>query len=366
MNVTINPARVGVSIDSADLNVSTGDPVARYVVEPYITVEETEEGAEFTVTAQGVTTRATARNGQQGQQGPPGPRGEKGETGSTGERGPAGETGQTGERGPAGERGPQGERGPAGSDGSDGVTFTPSVDVDGVISWTNDGGRDNPASVNIRGPQGERGPAGETGPAGAAGAPGATGTTFTPSVNENGDLSWTNDGGKPNPATVNIKGPQGPQGETGPAGTTDYNDLQNKPTIPTKTSDLTNDSGYITGMTILSYGHSAWNDFLAAYKANKVVYCRASSNSNPATGSQTRMAFMAYVNNADNPTNVEFQYYRSVSSHSASQQGDQVYIYKLDKNSGWSVTVREAYTKIVVGTGLTSSYSNGVLTISLA
>ncbi len=46
------------------------------------------------------------------------------------------------------------------------------------------------------------------------------------------------------------------------------------------------------------------------------------------------MAFMAYVNNGDNPTNVEFQYYRSVSTHSASQQGDQVYIYKLDKTAG--------------------------------
>lgn len=88
--------------------------------------------------------------------------------------------------------------------------------------------------------------------------------------------------------------------------------------IPTKTSDLTNDSGFITGMTILSYGSSTWNDFITAYKANKVVYCRASSNSNPATGSQTRLAFMAYVDNGATPTNVEFQYYRSVSSHSAS------------------------------------------------
>ena len=117
---------------------------------------------------------------------------------------------------------------------------------------------------------------------------------------------------------------------------------------------------------ILSYGHSTWAEFLSAYHANAVIYCRASSNSNPATGSQTRMAFMAYVSNAENPTSVEFQYYRSVNAHSATQQGDQVYIYKLDKNSGWSVTVREAYTRIVAGTGLTASYSNGVLTISLA
>ena len=126
-------------------------------------------------------------------------------------------------------------------------------------------------------------------------------------------------------------------------------------------------SGYITGMTILSYGHSTWADFIAAYNANKVVYCRASSNANPATGSQTRLAFMAYVNNGTQPTNVEFQYYRSVNAHSVTQQGDQVYVYKLDKTAGWTVTVRESYTRIVAGTGISSSYSSsaGTLTLSL-
>lgn len=140
--------------------------------------------------------------------------------------------------------------------------------------------------------------------------------------------------------------------------------ILNKPTIPSKTSDLNNDSGFITGMTILSYGSSTWQNFIDAYNANKVVYCRASSNSNPGSGSQTRLAFMAYVNNATTPTEVEFQYYRSVSSHSASQQGDQVFVYKLNKTNGWSVTTREASSKIVAGTGLSSSYSSGVLTLT--
>lgn len=116
-------------------------------------------------------------------------------------------------------------------------------------------------------------------------------------------------------------------------------------------------------MTILSYGNSTWNDFITAYNTNTIVYCRASSNSNPATGSQTRMAFMAYVNNATNPTEVEFQYYRSVSSHTDSQQGDQVYVYKLNKSSGWNVIVRSAFSKVVAGAGLSSSYSNGVITL---
>ena len=140
--------------------------------------------------------------------------------------------------------------------------------------------------------------------------------------------------------------------------------IKNKPTIPSKTSDLNNDSGFITGMTILSYGSSTWQNFIDAYNANKVVYCRASSNSNPGSGSQTRLAFMAYVNNATTPTEVEFQYYRSVSSHSASQQGDQVFVYKLNSAGTWSVTTREASSKIVAGTGLSSSYSSGVLTLT--
>lgn len=49
-------------------------------------------------------------------------------------------------------------------------------------------------------------------------AQGGQGTTFTPSVSADGVISWTNDGGKANPDPVNIMGPQGPQGETGPAG----------------------------------------------------------------------------------------------------------------------------------------------------
>jgi len=117
-------------------------------------------------------------------------------------------------------------------------------------------------------------------------------------------------------------------------------------------------------MTILSYGSSTWDDFITAYNSNSVVYCRASSNSNPASGAQTRMAFMAYVNNETAPTNVEFQYYRSVSSHTATQQGDQVFIYKLDKTNGWSVTTREAMSKIAAGSNMSSSYSSGTLTLN--
>ena len=117
----------------------------------------------------------------------------------------------------------------------------------------------------------------------------------------------------------------------------------------------------------MSYGESnAWAKFIAAYNAGSIVYCRASSNANPATGSQTRKAFMAYVNNVDNPTEVEFQYVRSVSTKTDAQQGDQVFVYKLTNAGGgtWTVTTRNMFSKVVAGTNMTSSYSNGTLTLN--
>ena len=115
---------------------------------------------------------------------------------------------------------------------------------------------------------------------------------------------------------------------------------------------LSGDGTYKSGglpMVILSYGNSTWNEFINAYNNNVIVYCRASSNANPASGAQTRMAFMAYVNNAATPTNVEFQYYRSMNPNNKSitQLSDQVYVYKLESKNGgtWSVEMREASIK---------------------
>lgn len=69
---------------------------------------------------------------------------------------------------------------PQGVGGRDGVTFTPSVSEDGNLSWTNDGGLANPQTVNLKGPKGD------TGPAGADGKTPVKGTDyFTPTdVNE--------------------------------------------------------------------------------------------------------------------------------------------------------------------------------------
>ena len=130
------------------------------------------------------------------------------------------------------ELGMKGDPGEDGAPGKDGIT--PTIGENG--NWyygSEDSGKPSRGLTGPAGPQGEKGDKGETGPtgpAGQSGEPGAAGTTFTPAVSDSGVLSWTNDGGKENPASVSIKGPQGepgqtgstgpqgPQGETGPRG----------------------------------------------------------------------------------------------------------------------------------------------------
>lgn len=104
------------------------------------------------------------KDGIQGKDGEPGPQGEKGEKGDQGEQGPEGPQGEKGEQGPPGERGadgaqgPQGEKGEqgeSGKDGKDGAVFIPSLAENGDLSWSNNGGLENPDTINIKGPKGD-------------------------------------------------------------------------------------------------------------------------------------------------------------------------------------------------------------------
>ena len=119
-----------------------------------------------------------------------------------------------------------------GDKGEPGATYTPSVDTNGVLTWTNNGNLPNPSPVNLKGPSGTVSVAGtETLPAGSDASvtnsgtatdakltfkipKGDTGAVFTPSVSADGVISWTNNGGLSNPTTRNIKGAQGEQGFT--------------------------------------------------------------------------------------------------------------------------------------------------------
>ena len=100
-------------------------------------------------------------------------------------KGPQGETGATGSTGMQGLKGDKGDAG---------VTFTPSVSAEGVLSWTNDGTDvANPEAVSIKGPKGDTGEKGDTGAQGPEGPQGPQG--------EQG-----------------IQGPQGEKGDKGDPG----------------------------------------------------------------------------------------------------------------------------------------------------
>ena len=101
--------------------------------------------------------------------------------------------------------GAQGIEGPAGKDGAAGVTPVISVKVTTLeagadATVTQEGSAEAPV-LTFGIPRGKDGTNGQNG---SDGVNGKDGVTFTPSVDENANLSWTNNGGLENPPTVNI------------------------------------------------------------------------------------------------------------------------------------------------------------------
>lgn len=245
-----------------------------------------------------------------GDKGDTGPQGEKGDTGATGPTGPEGPRGPQGEQGPQGQTGPQGEQGPAGPKGEPGSGFkvlgyygtkaaldaaqkataaagdaygvgaAQPYDIyifDGVTGeFINNGPLQGAkGDTGPEGPQGPKGDPGETGPQGPAGADGAKGDTGPAGADGKTPVKGTDyftDADKKemaNAAAESVASVYDPQGkrtdiykyvddEIGKIPTPDVSaqikahnesetahpDIRAK--IPTKTSQLTNDSGYLT------------------------------------------------------------------------------------------------------------------------
>ena len=151
-----------------------------------------EVAAKYTKPTEGIPASDLAADvflqGEKGDTGPQGPQGPKGDKGDQGPKGDQGEQGIQGPKGDKGDQGEQGVQGPKGDKGDKG-------------------------DKGEKGDQGEQGPSGSNGTNGKDGADGENGATFTPSVDANGNLSWTNDKGLANPPTINIKGPKGDSGD---------------------------------------------------------------------------------------------------------------------------------------------------------
>ena len=170
-----------------------------------------------------------------------------------------GEKGDQGEQGPQGDPGPQGE---PGEPGNDGIAATIEV---GTVTSTEPGtqptvtnaGNSTNAIFNFTIPKGDKGDKGDQGEKGEPGESYSLSIASSDTLGgikvgagleinpDTGVLSatgggtadavdWANITSKPDFKTV--------------ATTGSYNDLIDKPTIPTKTSELTNDSGFITSI----------------------------------------------------------------------------------------------------------------------
>ena len=148
---------------------------------------KTLQNATITITSFADTTGAKGEQGEQGIQGEKGEKGDTGAQGIQGEKGDKGDTGAQGAQGIQGEQGEQGEKGDKGDKGDDGTTFTPSVDSAGNLSWTNDGGKPNPETVNIKGAKGDTGATGAKGDKGDTGDAGES-YLFTSEIKTNGSF----------------------------------------------------------------------------------------------------------------------------------------------------------------------------------
>ena len=138
-----------------------------------------------------VGTKADFLLSLKGNPGETGPQGPKGDPGDTGPQGPKGDPGDTGPQGPKGPKGDPGETGPQGPKGDPGETGPQGLKGDpgeaGPQGLKGDPGETGPqgpkGDPGEAGPQGPKGDPGDTGPQGPKGDPGDPGI-------ETYDIGW--------------------------------------------------------------------------------------------------------------------------------------------------------------------------------
>lgn len=128
----------------------------------------------------------------------------------------------TGVKGDTGDTGPQGKKGETGEKGERGLTgpsIVPSIDENGVMSFTKQDTAIPPQPVSVRGPQGPQGVQGAQGRQGARGPQGIQGVAGAQGVK--GEQGETGPAGPEGPqGPQGIQGIQGKQGAQGPKGDT--------------------------------------------------------------------------------------------------------------------------------------------------
>lgn len=212
---------------------------------PVVNVEKEDGVATVTIGSQTVQIL----DGEKGERGEIGPQGIQGIQGETGPRGPQGLQGIQGEQGPQGLQGLQGIQGEKGDRGETGATGPQGPQgIPGDKGETGD-----------TGPQGPQGIQGEQGPKGDKGDQGIPGEDYVLTELDKQEIcdvivsavvddnsTSANKAWSASKIASALESKADSSSLSAVAASGDYNDLLNKPAIPSKTSDLTNDAGYLT------------------------------------------------------------------------------------------------------------------------
>lgn len=167
---------------------------------------------------------------------------------------------------------------------------------------------------------------------GGGGGTGENGATFIPSVSETGVISWTNDGGLENPAPVNIMGPQGPQGETGPQGPAGATiEVGSVTTLPAGQAAVVTNSGTESAVVLdfsIPQGADASPEGLKVYSGEELVvgtwmgetlyrrvFSGASASDGMALTDTSDIAHIVNVGGYAKTNNLEYPIPTSVSSY---------------------------------------------------
>lgn len=150
------------------------------------------------------------------------------------------------------------------------MTIDVYTDSDDVIIDVGTDTRETPEIVTdaLYGPKGEKGDKGDTGATGADGQDGEDGFSPIATVSKSGSVATITITDKNGTTTAEVYDGSGTglvnsvNGETGDVVLTasDVGALPNTTTIPTKTSDLTNDSGFITNSALANYTQKTYVD----------------------------------------------------------------------------------------------------------
>lgn len=92
-----------------------------------------------------------------------------------------------------------------------------------------------------------------------------------------------------------------------------------------------------------------------------MILCRISAGT---TG--YRHGFLAWIDGTpENPTQVQFQYYRNIQSHTTADQADQLFIYTLKPDNSWVTSTRTTNMKYLPGNGLSAAANGNTMTFDV-